>query len=160
MERKKVYFVAKDNDHINFLGENGWFIFTQDPLIICHEFTMRDGEHLDNFKQKLTEAANYSEQQRKFLSKECGFKTRRVKSESSKSGYQYVIDDWSSLFDWRIEFNYYEDNPMVYITFGPSRLNAPAIAAKDIIDGYVPKEIMEQALNNGSIFEGEVETED
>lgn len=158
MARKvKIYFASKDNKKLNFLGENGWYVFSEAPLIIAHDFTMVDGEHLNDFKRWLEERANFDKTERDFIEK-AGFKTKKVKSDGF-GGTRYVIVDYAPLFNWRVEFDYNEDRPMVYITFGPKRMASPAIASKEAMDKYVPEEILAPALENESIYEAEVETE-
>ena len=160
MRRQQVYFVAKDNDHINFLGENGWDIFCKSPLVIAIHFNMADGPHLYEYKKRLEAMANESKRIRDFLIKKFKFSMKEIKSEIDPKGRKFVIDDWSPLFDWRLEFNYYEDMPMVYITFGPVQFDAPAIAVKEVIDKFVPSDILEKAIGFGSIYVGEVEIDD
>lgn len=152
-----VYYADKSNEKINFLGENGWFIFSESPTIIAHSFTMRDGEHLNNLKKWLEDRANANNDEREFI-KKSGFPVTKIKSDGFK-GWKYVIKDYSALFDWRIEFDYNEDKPVVYITFGPKRMASPAIASKKVIDEFVPEEIMKVALDNGSIYEAKAEEE-
>ena len=150
-----LYFASKENDKLNILGENGWFIYSQSPVIIAHEFKMPDGEHLIHFKKWLEERANASNDEREFI-KKAGYPMRKMKSDGFK-GERYVITDFSALFDWRIEFDFGEDKPIVYMTFGPQRMASPAIASKKAIDDFVPKEIMQLAIENGAIYEGKMD---
>lgn len=158
--KQKVYHVVKEEDKVNALGEQGWEIIFQNPLVIGVPFFMPIGSPIiDQFVRWLNIRINKGSQDRKFL-KEKGFKISRVYNDE-KCARVYVFDDLenSPLYKWRLEFDYNEDVPTAYITFGPLEMNVPAFAQKDTIDRYVPKEILEKALASGSLRVDEIEVE-
>lgn len=160
IEKRKVYQIVKEEEKVNKLGEQGWNIIFQNPLIIGVPFDMPVGAPIvDQFAVWLNKRVNVGASERKFL-KENGFKISRIYSDE-KCARVYVLNDLekSPLYKWRFEFDYNEEVPTAYITFGPLEMNVPAFAQKEIIDKYVPKEIIEQALESGSLKVCEIEVE-
>lgn len=158
--KQKIYHVVKDEEKVNALGEQGWEIIFQNPLIIGVPFNMPVGAPIiDQFIRWLNIRINKGAQDRKFL-EEMGYKISRVYSDE-KCARIYVFDDLenSPLYQWRLEFDYNEDIPTAYITFGSIEMNVPAFAQKEVIDKYVPKEIIEKALASGSLRVDEIEVE-
>ena len=161
MAKAQVYMVSKEQERINALGEQGWDIIFQNPLIIGKPFDMPLGAPIiPQFVEWLSKRINKTAKERKFL-KESGFKIKRIYNDEIGDRV-YVLDDLenSPLTKWRFEFDYNEDNPVAYITFGPLEMNVPAFAQKDTIDKYVPKEVLEAALASGSLRVEEIEIEE
>ena len=155
-----VYRVSKEESKINKLGEQGWEVFNENPLIVAIPFKMpKNADILDKFIGWIEKNANTSAELRKYLTKN-GFKFNKVLQESTGERV-YRVQRSGALLKWRFEFNYQEDDqPMAYITFGPIDMNTPAFANKEIVDKYVPSEIIEKAKQSESIFEKEEQAEE
>lgn len=152
-----VYKVVKDDDKINALGASGWQIILHNPFIIGVLFDMPDGEHLSSYKKWLEIRANASKDERRWLVKH-GFKFRKIQTD--EGGPKLVLDSYEPLLKWRLEFDYGSDSPVAYMTFGAADMNVPSYCAKELIDKYVPKEIIEQAISKGALYEDEATMEE
>ena len=161
MKKVEVYKVKKDNEQVNALGEQGWSILMQSPVIIGIPFHMPSGASiLQQFERWLNIRINSSAEERKIL-KKGGYKIKRLYSdEAGKRIYVFENLESSPLHDWRFEFDWGEEEPVAYITFGSQDMNIPAFAKKDVIDKYVPQEILQVALASGSLYVDEIEIEE
>ena len=161
MKKKiEVYCVRKSNEEVNALGEQGWEIVFKSPIVIGVEFTMpKDAPITKQFLDWFDIRANRNAEDRKLL-KKLGYKINRVHSDGP-NGRRYVIgnNEDSPLYKWRFEFCYEEDAPIAYITFGNEEMNIPGFTAKEVIDKYVPKEIIEKAIEAKSMYVTEIEVE-
>lgn len=155
-----VYRVSKETTKINKLGEQGWNVFNENPLIVAIDFDMpKDAAILNNFINWIESNANHNEKAHRYLTKN-GFKFNKVLQEATGERL-YRVQRSGALLKWRFEFNYQEgDEPMAYITFGPIDMNTPALANKEIVDKYVPAKIIEAAKASESIFEREEKAEE
>lgn len=163
-----LYKFNKNNDSVNALGENGWGLTISDerllaagvPVLISIEFEMpTDNDVYRNALAWLNKAANTNAENRAAMEK-CGCKIKRVYSESEGKRV-YRIENEDYVAKWRLEVNYSDDDfPYVYITFAHPLLSTPSIYNREIIDKYVPKEIIEKALSLNAIEPAEYEAED
>ena len=163
-----LYKFINDNEHLNALGEQGWGLTIDNeallakgaPILVSKEFKM-DAES-DTYKfalEWLHKVANGDAKNRKALSK-MGFEFSKVYVEGSgKKEYRLEKQCFERFDTWRIEINHsdLDDFPYLYITFGSPFLRSPSFYNREIIDEYVPKEIIEKALASGSIVPDEYE---
>lgn len=149
-----MFYEASSDDlkKISPLGEQGWDIVNQSPLVVAHPFTMRgDAPIVRQFSEWIGKRATKSLSERKELERR-GYSFRRVyKDDTNSVAYEVDVKDGCPLLDWRVEFNVADDPPLLYITFGDMDLNSVAFCDKGVIDKYVPKGILAEALSSGAV---------
>lgn len=162
----KVYLALKDDDKVNALGDQGWGLTINDvsafhngfPVLVSMYFDVpKDSKIIKDVALRwLYNMANSKKEHLEALKKH-GFSFTKVHQESTgKTVYEPKVN--KEVTKWRIEANWSDkDEKLVYITFGNPMLMTPCLANKEIIDKYVPKSIIEAALQSGSIIEGELE---
>lgn len=163
--KTEIYVVANDVDHINALGEQGWDVLIKSPLVVGYEFDIpEDASIIVPWVNAIESQANDNPTLRKRLTED-GFQFKREYDELYvKKRYRLVVKPGSPILRWRVEFSPSispADEPgeeeCLGITFGPANLNIPRFCAKDVVDKYVPKPVIDAALASGSISVREVD---
>ncbi len=154
MRKRKLFYVADADDlkSLNPLGEQGWEVINQSPLVFACEFKMdADAPILEQFRKWMGKRATAKPAERKELERR-GYRFRKVYSDDADSVfYDLDVTDDCPLLDWRVELNTADDPCVVYITFGDVDFNSVAFCGKETIDRYAPKGVIEKALESGAI---------
>lgn len=154
MKKRKLFYVADADDlkSLNPLGEQGWEVINQSPLVFAYEFKMKaDAPILKQFEKWFGKRATARPVERKELEKR-GYRFHKVYSDDTDSVfYDLDVTDDCPLLNWRVEMNTADDPCVVYITFGDMDFNSVAFCDKSTIDRYVPQSVIEKALESGAI---------
>ena len=145
----KAYRFCATTDKLNELAKQNWKVYSQNPFIVGIDFDMKDGEHLNNYRKAMEDAANFDQETRDVLI-DAGFKILKLDDG-------YVLDDDSPIYRWTLQFCVSDEDGLAYITNQNPHLGFPLIAIKSEIDKYVPKSILKPAVDCGALVECEVE---
>lgn len=162
MKKKRMFYIAsEDLKDLNPLAEQGWDIITTTPFVIAKNFHMApDAPIVEQFRVWVEKRINASETERKELIKR-GFEFNLIYDDSTgKKRYEFAVKQGSPILDWRFEINSSDDPSIAYMTFGDIDFNSVAFCDKKAIDRYVPKDIIEKAIECGAIKRKYMEIEE
>lgn len=162
MTKKKLFYVASDDlKSLSPLGEQGWDVITTTPFVIAKTFFMdAEAPIVEQFRAWVERRVNASEAERRELVKR-GYEFNAVYDDSiGKRRYEFKAEEGSPILRWRFEINSSDDPSVAYITFGDIDFNSVAFCDKRTIDKYVPKDIVEGALECGAIKRKYMEIDD
>lgn len=147
-----VYAIKNDKDELNKLGLIEWEVISQSPFLLAKTFEMENNSPiLDQFEAWINVQANKDAKVMKVLRK-WGFSFKQVYNDEKRKR-EYRVERRKSLTEWRLEIEVEpsEDLLLVGMTFGPLEMNTPIFYGKDIIDKYVPREILDELTGENGI---------
>ena len=152
-----VYMLTdKDDEKINKLGEDGWEIVCQNPIIISKDFKAKVDSSIAKFAMRCVEGFANEDQANVKKLRKMGFKFRKV-YDDDKAKHLFKCEQEGAVLDWRMEFVYAEENALAYLTFGPYNMNSPALVNAEVIDANVPKEMLDTFVSCGAFTKVEAE---